>query len=1322
MLSLRLLGPAAILRDGQDISNQIKYRKGLALLAVLAVSVEQWHGRSGLAQLLWPQLESSAALTNLRQVLGNLTALLNEGSPPGQGLLRCERERIGLFSPPGLRAEAWLDLAGLHPPSGRAGSGDPLAEDWLLQHFEPWSRQPRGPLLQGLRLQVGQAFDSWLQQTRAGLQARRLQALQQLCVCQVAAGRDAAAVLSARQLVQADPLDEAACAQLMRLLLRCGDRRGAQTALHELEHQLMAQIGTKPGRATRELLLAPGAGSGPEWPPATNGMAAAGGAGGPGRPDAVTAAIAATAAASPRAQAGQDAEMRWLTLLYLDFPDAGLDTDASALLLSLRLAQATLARWGGLAYPAQGQGLHACFGIDHQQEHGALRAALAVRALQQELAGTQAQANEETPQRLRAGIVAGMVLCAPAATPATPPDMAGPLPGLALSLCQRAQPGQVLLGGEIGSQLHGHFSQFALQEQAPLERPGQKPWPVAELRTPATPGRQALAGAAPRTDWVGRSQELALLGEHWRRARAGQPQWLLLRGEAGIGKTGLARMFTRQVLEQAEGRRSGRGAGGQPVLLSWWPCRLEYQHQPLAPLRAALTRQCGILSTDGPEQILERLRDGLHAWWPALARGRGRGLQGTLPAEAESAALLQPLVRLFDPETLSGGANKNELFAALFQLLDQLSAQQAVLLVVDDLHWSDQSTRELLARCAGLFDRQRLMLLLTTRPDVGILHAGTDPLTLDLGPLPEADSALLVGSQDRLSQLTPEQRAGIAAACGGIPLFIERQTRSLLDGKQDHLVPVKELLQAELSRLGPFAPVLQMAAVLGQHFDAGLLARLMPEFEVDAVLQLAGQLNLLECPQDRGREHAATGGADGRLPGSPAGAMAAPASGGLRTHAFRHALIRDAAYASLPTSARRGLHLRVAQTLQEQPELAAGELARHFEAAEHWSEASSYWQVAGRQARAHQFAGDALNHFERALALRQGAPAEELRGLRFELAHAALQSQGYGSALAHQQYRLVFESLDGRALSEQEAQDRFLALSGMYWGAASQGRNDGLLVADRLEALAQGPTQRLMACFAQGNSLFWAGQLDRAMAYQQEGVALAGQLSEAQRCTYTEDDLGVLLRAFQAWNHGLLGQAEQGRRVAAEGIALARAGRKAHALCFVLSFAAGLSWTEGDVEALGRHAGEGQALGTRLGFPLWQAVNQLFGMAALVRSGALRDPAPVLQAAEMMRQAYQAGTATARWVVIGSLLDLGQIDAAEPLLRLSLDEAAAFGDHYCRADLLRMLGQCLLARGDSAGAEQQFQAARELARQQGALGLLARLPPAAARTPSKVES
>ena len=1201
-LKIALLGLFQLSCDGVDLSRHIKYRKGVHLLACLAVSGGRWIAREQLADLLWPDLRTEAALTNLRQVLSNLAKVINDAV--GASVIQGKRDSI-IFIP---HPQVQLDIALLLNDWNPDDSGAAFRE-WLIKELEPQLPHLNQDFLARAELAPNTGLRHWLDLTRRQLRERWHRLLLRLCSEQEQAGRIASAVLVANQLWEQDPLNEHAAAKLIQLLLACGDMKRADFVLNSLDQQLLSAFGTRASSATRALLSRP---AGVLPVPATE--------------------LARSIQSVP--------EIRWLTMMYVEFePSTNVTTQDQAILTlmspMLLKAEEHIRRWGGSCQPWMGQGFHAIFGLQSEPEQAVLRS---VYAAQDILRMDQAHSY------MRIGLCAGDV-----ESRSDEQHFPGPLPRRAQQLCWSGRSGQLRVDRIVVERTAGQMRFDALT--AAQANTDADAYTLAAVLQPPEISQPEVQPCG----LIGRSDELALLMQHWQLARAGQPQWLILKGDAGIGKTRLASELS-QILN----------VPGHRVLRMY--CTLEYQHQSLAPVRRALAELFEITPGISAEQGAQKIAS---------------FLQSSFPDREMDPSLLHTLMSLFDPSLIEAEAdNKNLLFNAISWLLDTVCQTQPCLIVIDDMHWSDFATRELLARYAANFDSQRLLLLVTTRPESVLEYAGAAPATILLSPLPVSNAVKMVAMCDVYRQLSEQQYMRIANDCGGIPLFIERLTRSLLDDASHHLVPVKELLQRELDRLGPFKHTLQVAAVIGMHFRLPMLQMLLPDQEVQATLQLAVAYRLIQADKQEGQYH------------------------------FSHALISDAAYQSLPTEQRRTTHQRVAEYLVSDGGAVPTEIAHHFDAANLWTLAVQWWSHSGELALRNEFAMDALHHFQRALeiALLPGQQMpEQVIALRLSVGSAALLCQGYGSELGHRQFQAVCDELHQQtSLTEEQTEALFQALSGLYMGGSSQGKNDGLMIARRLEERANTPAKRLMACFALGNSLFWRGCFVDALRYQQEGVQIAGQLSADERQRYWREDMEVLIRAFLSWNYWFLGEAGA-HTFMQESIAIARDRKKSHALCFMLTFAAGLCWSDECPDDSAALAAEGVHLGTQFGFPLWQSMNSLFYLAAQARNQQLTDPGPALEAAENLKDAYRAGTTTARWVLSDTLIHLGCQEEAKVLLEQSIRDIDMYEDYYCHADLLRLYSICLSQQGRGSDALDALRQGQAIADTQGALGVLRKI-------------
>ena len=451
------------------------------------------------------------------------------------------------------------------------------------------------------------------------------------------------------------------------------------------------------------------------------------------------------------------------------------------------------------------------------------------------------------------------------------------------------------------------------------------------------------------TELVGRDEELDLLVRRWHQAKSGEGRVVLISGEPGIGKSRL----TAALSEAIE---------GEPLTRLRYFCSPHHQDSALYPFIVQLERAAGFARDDTAVQKLGKLR-GLLA---SGARGDD---------EIELLAELLSLPSSAADLNLSPQRKRQKLFEAFLHQLEALARARPVLMVFEDAHWIDPSSRELLDL---IFDRVpglHVLLVVTFRPEFQHGWSGQPHVSmLALNRLGEGDGAALVERLAGNAGLSHEIVEEIVERADGVPLFVEELTKAVLESAdRDNRVaavlgtsPLPNLaipatlhasLIARLDRLGPVAKeVAQIGAVIGREFAYELIAPLAqrPEKQLQAALDQLGDAGLLFC---RGTAPHAS-------------------------YLFKHALVQDAAYSTLLRGRRQELHARVAAVLEEnfadlverQPEL----LAHHLTAAGDIERAVDQWLKAGNHAAARSTPLEAIRHFERGLAALSGTA----RGVR----------------------------------------------------------------------------------------------------------------------------------------------------------------------------------------------------------------------------------------------------------------------------------------------------------------------------------------------------
>jgi ATP/maltotriose-dependent transcriptional regulator MalT len=626
------------------------------------------------------------------------------------------------------------------------------------------------------------------------------------------------------------------------------------------------------------------------------------------------------------------------------------------------------------------------------------------------------------------------------------------------------------------------------------------------------------------TALVGRDRELERLEEQLRQAAAGRGGTVLVAGDAGIGKT-------RLVTEL--GARA-RAAGAQPLV----------------------GRCIDLVGAEVPYlPVAEALR-------PLLARGEVRKL---LESAHELPWLVPGMALGGEPTRPRDDAPRSQLglLEELLALLDTAAAADPVVLVLEDLHWADRSTLDLVAFLAHNLGERRVLLVGTYRAEelpaehrlrrlvAGLLRA-SGATRLALGPLsPEEVEALLRGRGG--AQLPPAVTEAIVTRSEGNPFFAEELLAAAGQGGQNLPHVLQELLLQRVAQLdGTTQDMLRVAAAAGRDVPYRLLAAVvdLPEGELRQALRRAVDHGVLVGDQAAG------------------------------TFRFRHALLSEAIYGTLLPGEREELHARLAAELAPSPQPVSAELAQHWAAAGRAPEALVASVAAAREAEAVFGLAEAAQHLERALELWDLVPsAAELVGLDLAalLAWSAEVADETGAGpraveLVRRAIALVADD-PARAALLNESLGRFLIASGSYEAALAAFRNAVDLVPDEPVT-----SERAHVLAAFGNALMLGWRHDESRVVCEQALQLARRVG-ARRSEFralavlgvdlaylgrTQEGLGHLWEALRlAEDSGapqdlgrayilltdvltMLGRPRESVQVAAAGIALARRHGREH--------------------------------------------------------------------------------------------------------------------------------------------------------------------------------
>jgi len=799
----------------------------------------------------------------------------------------------------------------------------------------------------------------------------------------------------------------------------------------------------------------------------------------------------------------------------------------------------TVAEFAGFVAKYMGDGVLVYFGYPEAHEEDAERA---VRA---GLAIIDAVGRLATPEQLnvRLGIASGLVVVGDliGTGAAQERGVVGETPNLAARLLALAQPGTLIIADNTRRQIGALFEieDLGLRTLAGFAQ-RQRAWRIVD-ESGVLSRFEALRSEA--TPLVGRDQELDLLSRRWQQAKTGEGRVVLVSGESGIGKSRLSAAL------------SGRIQSDPHIRLRHF-CSPHHQDSALYPFIAQLERAAGFVHDDTVEEKLGKLR--------ALL------VQGA--RDENEIALLAELLSLPNSAAdlnISPQRKREMLFEAELHQLEALAKRRPILIVFEDAHWIDPTSRELLDVTIDRIRGLPVLLVVTFRPEFQHAWGGLPQVTLlTLNQLGGRDSAVLVEGLAGNVGLSREIVDEIVDRADGVPLFVEELTKAVLEsGDSDNRIaavlaanPLPELaipatlhasLIARLDRLGPLAKeVGQIGAVLGREFGYDLLQQVAqrPAVEWRAGLDRLEEAGLLFC---RG---------------------VAPQS----SYLFKHALVQDAAYGTLLRARRQELHARVATALEQRfpylverrPEL----LAHHLTAAGDTERAIDQWLKAGQYAAARLAHLEALRHFERGLATLAALPesrARDGREIELQLARglSLFTAKGLEASEAAEAYTRA------RDLAEQQgdAAQLFVAVYGLWQANIGSGTLFGAHdLSSRLLQLTEDEADdglRLQAHHSAWTTCLFAGEPKAALEHCEGGRRLYDpERHRTHRLLYGGHDPGVCARYMGAQVHWVLGYPDKASAIGSEALALAEHIAHPLSLEFGLVFNAMLHVDRGEPE------------------------------------------------------------------------------------------------------------------------------------------------------------
>ncbi len=896
------------------------------------------------------------------------------------------------------------------------------------------------------------------------------------------------------------------------------------------------------------------------------------------------------------------------------------------------------------------------FGYPTASGEDARRAVHAALTIAREFAARSAalQRSSKMHSEVQIGVHTGLILVRQEGAGQAPPSFSGSAVRVASHI-----DGHAAANGVVISQATYQLvrTQFALSQGTSVSVPGH-PETVEIFQLPDSlwdePADAPTYGDAS-APLVGRDQEMDFLRRHWRMAGEGRGQSVLILGDAGIGKSRLVRELGRVL------------SGGT---LSWLQgrCMPEARHSALQPLVDLLQRHLGFRPAMDEGERRRRLEELLDAH--ELARAQAMPLLAPV--------LGVPLGPSYAPLPLAPQRQRELTLRVLLSLFSDMAARQPMVLVVEDVHWADATTLELLSLLVEEASSVPMLVVLTARPESS--GALTPTATLKLDRLDSATASDMIQRCAGGKTLPGAVLSEILRRTDGVPLFVEEMVRAVLASgmlveHEDHYqmqgvladleIPasLRELLLARLDRLGrEVKAALQLGSVLGREFRSEELAA-AGGYDSDVLGRLTDALvdsGLLYCRR--------------RLSGE--------------IFVFKHALVHDAAYDSMPRSTRSMYHRHIAHMLEDRfPEVAEKRpelLARHHAGAGQITAALGYSRRAAFEALIKSANDEAIGHAQQAIVwlmdIEDEKQSAELElGFQAIIAPALFGTHGHGDrefgALARRSLRLisvvgdsphVLPALWGVWVHHYVRSEfaRALPLAENYLERAHRLGDSGA---------------RVIGHSIVASTMFYLGRFDEARDSASASIALYEP--EAHRhhtmvVGYDTKTAQLGLRALCAW---MLGRTSEAEADAEAALAWSRTTEHPVTLCLGLFFLAHVRLWNGEPAPAERAARELLVVAERFGLDSWTRLGEV------LLGGATRDPMRIRAVIGQFDKASQA-IGRSYWYTLLAEAEVaaGEHQRALAAIDAARDFADRTGERYYLAELHRHRGELLAARPDQA--------------------------------------
>ncbi len=982
------------------------------------------------------------------------------------------------------------------------------------------------------------------------------------------------------------------------------------------------------------------------------------------------------------------AERRQLTVFFADL--AGSTTlsetldpeDLRELLAAYQsICADVIRRYEGHLAQYLGDGVLAYFGYPAAHEDDATRAVNSGIEILRRLSTVSVGGHSP---KVRIGIHTGLVVVGDVGQGVRREQLAlGEAPNIAARLQSEAQPETIIISDVTRKLLAG---QFALEDLGSRTLKGlSRAMQIYRVigKSGATSRFLAMTSARGLTPFVGRERELDAIREAWTESSAGHGRTVLLRGEAGIGKS--------RLLEAAAQMTSGTL---HEVFQA--QCSQYQMNSPFYPIIEMIERRVGIEETMSPAIRLDLLEQ--------FAAGRGVPLEQATLALAD--LLSVPTLGRYPEIDLPPAKRMQWMIGVVADLLLHSLGGVPVLLLIEDLHWADPSSLDLLAAVIERQPALPMLMVVTARPEFSAPWLDTPHCrTLSVATLPPEETRALVARVAGFKSLPLALVEELVARTGGIPLFVEAVTRTIIDAGilrelndryeldgplPPGLIPntVQDSLMGRIDRLGVDRVVAQLAATIGRESSFELLQTVLgksAESLAAALIHLVELEIVLE---------------NGVPPGS--------------TYTFRHALIQDAAYGSLLRTTRQEFHSKIAEALTNRfPDMAETKpelLARHHEGAGSVQEAIAGWIKAGYQQQQRSALRECSAYLQKAISLLETLPEDDPNRLKSEmeaqlaLSTALMSTIGWGSREA--------EAACLRARDLCEKLGNVPGLIGALWGLWTVYLLHGT-IAPSLEAAKQvlqvalptgDPGLEIVGRQAIGYSHYFLGDFATAREHAKKALALYVPERDRELAAAFQLPLTFACGNFLMMSQWFMGYPEQAEQARKNAWAVIETLNLPACTVYALACAMMIQFARRDYATVRQSAETLWQLANDGGFLLWVAQGRIYrGWVQAMTENPDAGIAEMKAGFESYRLTGSELMST-QWQIMLAEAQLRANRPGEALAALSrgMAHVTNFREHVHEPELHRLRGEILIAQGAGSSGETSLYRAIEIARAQQA--------------------